>query len=139
MKQYVLDSYALIAFFENEEGAQRVEEILKEMAAGKIKGYLCIVNWGEIYYITLREQGCEAAETVIRQIRKFPLHLVDVDRTLTYQAAKLKGKYPLAYADCFAASLAMKLKATLVTGDPEFIKLHDVLTIDWIVGDLETS
>ncbi len=38
MKQYVLDSYALIAFFENEEGAQRVEEILKEMAAGKNNG-----------------------------------------------------------------------------------------------------
>ena len=132
MKKYVLDSYALIAFFEDEAGAQRVEEILKEMLAGKVKGYLCIVNWGEIYYITLREQGGEQAETVIRQIRKFPLHLMDADREQTYQAAKLKGKYPLAYADCFAASLAMKLKATLVTGDPEFKILQDFLSIDWI-------
>jgi ribonuclease VapC len=132
MKKYVLDSYALIAFFEDEAGAQRVEEILKEMLAGKVKGYLCIVNWGEIYYITLREQGGEQAETVIRQIRKFPLHLMDADRELTYQAAKLKGKYTLAYADCFAASLAMKLKATLVTGDPEFKILQDFLSIDWI-------
>jgi len=40
MKQYVLDSYALIAFFENEAGAERVEEILKEMLLGKAKGYL---------------------------------------------------------------------------------------------------
>jgi predicted nucleic acid-binding protein len=132
MKQYVLDSYALIAFFENEAGAQRVEEILKKMLVGKVKGYLCIVNWGEIYYITLREQGREQAESVIRQIRKFPLRLMDVDRGLTYQAAKLKGKYPLAYSDCFAASLTMKLKATLVTGDPEFKKLQDYLSIDWI-------
>jgi len=132
MKKFVLDSYALIAFFEDEAGAQRVEEILKEMLAGKVKGYLCIVNWGEIYYITLREQGGEQAETVIRQIRNFPLHLMDADREQTYQAAKLKGKYPLAYADCFAASLAMKLKATLVTGDPEFKILQDFLSIDWI-------
>lgn len=132
MKKYVLDSYALIAFFEDEAGAQRVEEILKEMLAGKVKGYLCIVNWGEIYYITLREQGGEQAETVIRQIRKFPLHLMDADRELTYQAAKLKGKHTIAYADCFAASLAMKLKATLVTGDPEFKILQDFLSIDWI-------
>jgi len=132
MKQYVLDSYALIAFFENEAGAQKVEEILKKMLAGRVKGYLCIVNWGEIYYITLREQGGDAAETVIRQIRKLPISLMDVDRELTYQAAKLKGKYPIAYADCFAASLAMKLKATLVTGDPEFIKLQNALSIDWI-------
>ena len=132
MKQYVLDSYALIAFFENEAGAQKVEQILRKMLSGKVKGYLCVVNWGEIYYIALREQGSEAAETVISQIRKLPLRLMDVDRELTYQAAKLKGKYPLAYADCFAASLAMKLKATLVTGDPEFAKLQDILTIDWI-------
>jgi ribonuclease VapC len=132
MKKFVFDSYALIAFFEDQAGAQRVEEILKEMLAGKVKGYLCIVNWGEIYYITLREQGGEQAETVIRQIRKFPLHLMDADREQTYQAAKLKGKYPLAYADCFAASLAMKLKATLVTGDPEFKILQDFLSIDWI-------
>ena len=132
MKQYVLDSYALIAFFENEAGAERVEEILKEMLLGKVKGYLCIINWGEIYYITLREQGREEAETVIRQIRKFPLHLMDADKEITYQAAKLKGKYPLAYADCFAAALSMKLKATLVTGDQEFKKLQDFLSIDWI-------
>ena len=132
MKRYVLDSYSLITFFENEAGAQRVEEILNKMLIGKAKGYLCIVNWGEIYYITLREQGGEAAEMVIRQIRKFPLHLMDVDRELTYQAAKLKGKYPLAYADCFAAALSMKLKATLVTGDQEFKKLQDFLSIDWI-------
>ena len=132
MKQYVLDSYALIAFFENEAGAQRVEEIIKEMLNGKVRGYLSIVNWGEIYYITLREQGGDLADAVIRQIRKIPLHLMDADRELTYKAAKLKGKYPLAYADCFAASLAMKLKATLVTGDPEFKKLQDFLPIDWI-------
>jgi predicted nucleic acid-binding protein len=132
MKKYVLDSYALVAFFENEAGAQRVEEIIKEMLVGKAKGYLCIVNWGEIYYITLREQGDVQAGAVIRQIGKFPLLLMDVDRHLTYQAAKLKGKYPLAYADCFAAALAMKLKATLVTGDPEFRKLQDLLSIEWI-------
>ena len=132
MKRYVLDSYALIAFFENEAGAQLVEDILKIIFAGKVKGYLSVINWGEIYYITIREQGIEEAEKVISQIRKFPLQVMDVDRELTYQATKLKGEYPLAYADCFAAALAMKLKATLVTGDPEFKKLQDVLSIEWI-------
>jgi len=132
VKRYVLDSYALIAFFENEAGAQLVEDILKIIFAGKVKGYLSVINWGEIYYITIREQGIEEAEKVISQIRKFPLQVMDVDRELTYQATKLKGEYPLAYADCFAAALAMKLKATLVTGDPEFKKLQDVLSIEWI-------
>ena len=39
-------------------------------------------------------------------------------------AAELKALGGLSYADCFAASLAQELDATLVTGDPEFAGLE---------------
>ena len=45
---------------------------------------------------------------------------------------KLKGTYKIAYADCFAAALTMKLKATLVTGDPEFQQIEKLIDIEWI-------
>ena len=51
---------------------------------------------------------------------EYPIHLVEAGRRVTYEAAKLKAKYTIAYADCFAAILASRLKALLVTGDPEF-------------------
>jgi ribonuclease VapC len=127
-----MDSFAMIAFFENEPGAERVERILKSILDRKAKGYMSVINWGEIYYNTMREQGVEMAEDVIRQFKKYSIELIDADQQLTYDAAKLKGKYKIAYADCFAAALAMRLNAFVVTGDPEFKKLDNEVKIEWI-------
>lgn len=132
MKKYVLDSYALIAFFEDEAGSDQVARILGELLGKKAKGYMCVVNWGEVYYTTMREQGVDEAEKVRRQFGKYPILLVDVDQEMTYEAAKLKGRYRIAYADCFAAALSGKLKAPVVTGDPEFKKLSNDVSIHWI-------
>jgi ribonuclease VapC len=132
MRPYVLDSYAMIAYFEDEAGSDRVARILRQLIQGKAKGYMSVVNWGEVYYNTMREEGVDEAEKVILQLDKFPIQIVEVDRGLTYEAAKLKGKYKIAYADCFAAALSMKLNATLVTGDPEFKKVKERISFQWI-------
>ncbi len=132
MKRYVLDSYAMIAFFEDEPGAQAVASLLREFLANRAKGYMSVVNWGEMYYSVMREQGLVEAETILSQFEKYPIELVDADQALTREAAKLKGSYRIAYADCFAAALSMKLKAILVTGDPEFRQLEEKVSIQWI-------
>ncbi len=132
MKRYVLDSYAMIAFFEDEPGAQAVASLLREFLANRAKGYMSVVNWGEMYYSVMREQGLVEAETILSQFEKYPIELVDADQALTREAAKLKGSYRIAYADCFAAALSMKLKAILVTGDPEFRQLEKKVSIQWI-------
>ena len=132
MKRYVLDSYAMIAYFEDEPGADRVVKVLKQLVQGKAKGFMSVVNWGEVYYNTMREQGVAEAEKVILQLDKFPIQIVEVNKNLTYEAAKLKGKYRIAYADCFAVALSIRLNAFLVTGDPEFKKLQERISIQWI-------
>jgi len=133
MTKYVLDSFAMIAYFEDEPGADKVSEILSAVIGRKAKGFMSVINWGEMYYNTMREQGVEEAESVLTQFDKYPIQLVEADRKLTHEAAKLKAKYKIAYADCFAAALASSLKALLVTGDPEFMKMAHELSIDWIV------
>ena len=132
MKQYVLDSYAMIAYFEDEAGADRVARILRQLIQRKIKGFMSVVNWGEVYYNTMREQGVAEAEKVILQLDKFPIQIVEVNKDLAYEAAKLKGEFRIAYADCFAVALSVKLNASLVTGDPEFKKLQERISIQWI-------
>ncbi|MDI6764056.1 MAG: type II toxin-antitoxin system VapC family toxin [Thermodesulfobacteriota bacterium] len=132
MKRYVLDSYAMIAYFEDEPGADRVAQILRQLIQGKAKGYMSVVNWGEVYYNTMREEGVAEAEKVILQLDKFPIQVVEVNRNFAYEAAKLKGKYRIAYADCFAVALSVKLNASLVTGDSEFKKLKERISIQWI-------
>jgi predicted nucleic acid-binding protein len=132
VKKYVMDSFAMIAFFENEPGAEKVGLILKSIMGRKAKAYMSVINWGEIYYNTLREQGFETAEKVIRQLKQYPIKIVDADQKLTYEAAKLKGSYKIAYADCFAAALSHRLNAVIVTGDPEFKKLSHNYSIQWL-------
>jgi predicted nucleic acid-binding protein len=132
MKRYVLDSYAMIAYFEDEAGADRVARILRQLIQGKAKGYMSVVNWGEVYYNTMREGGVAEAEKVILQLDKFPIQIAEVNRDFAYEAAKLKGKYRIAYADCFAAALSVRLNAILVTGDPEFKKMKERISIQWI-------
>jgi len=127
-----MDSFAMIAFFEDEPGADKVAEILDALMKQKAKGFMSVINWGEIYYNTMRVQGIEGAEGVITQFNKYPIQLVEADQELTYEAAKLKGKYKIAYDDCFAAALSLRLKAPVVTGDPEFEKLEPQISIQWI-------
>lgn len=123
----------MIAFFENEPGAEKVALILKSLLERKAKAYMSVINWGEIYYNTLREQDAETAEKVIEQLKQYPIELVDADQKITYEAAKLKGRYKIAYADCFTAALSHRLKAVIVTGDPEFkiLAKEGLIEINW--------
>jgi len=132
VKNYVFDSFALIAFFEDEQGAERVEKALRQVSAKKARGWMSVINWGEVYYCTFRENGPDAADDVISRLADYPIELVDADQHLTHEAAILKGKYRVAYADCFAVALARRKKAEILTGDPEFKKFKEKLRINWI-------
>ncbi|HTG01484.1 MAG TPA: type II toxin-antitoxin system VapC family toxin [Nitrospirota bacterium] len=129
---YILDSYALIAHFEDEPGGIQVEKLLKAAQTGKTKLFLSVVNFGEVYYTTLRERGEEKAEEVKLILEQLPIISVAADKEITLEAAKLKGRYEVAYADCFAAALGIRKKAKVVTGDPEFKKFGDDVVIEWI-------
>jgi predicted nucleic acid-binding protein len=124
MANFVLDSYALLAFFRNEEGSDQVEKLLTEAAADKHELFLTNVNAGEVYYMSHRKDGTAKAELAWKAMRQFPIHIVDADLEFTLAAAKLKAKYRISFADAFAAVLTIKRKATLITGDDEFEALH---------------
>jgi len=132
VKKFVMDSFAMIAFFEDEPGSDTVAGILHDLLRHRSAGFMSVINWGEIYYNVARDQGQEEAERVLTQLSRYPLQLVEVDKALTYSAAGLKAQHPIAYADCFAAALCLRLKATLVTGDTEFRRLQDKISIQWI-------
>lgn len=131
---YVLDAFALLAYLRGEPGAERVRDLLLRARSGEARLYLCLVNYGEVLYISERQGGRPAAEEAIRIIDHLPLETVLADRDLTFAAAHLKARYPISYADAFAATLAQKLSATLVTGDPEFRKVEAVVEIEWLTN-----
>lgn len=132
MKKFVLDSFALIAYLEGEESGKYVIPILEDALEGKADIYLSIINWGEIYYIALREGGEERAELYRTTISKYPITIVEANKELTLAAAKFKAHHKMSYADAFAAGLAELKKATLITGDKEFKPLEKEIKIEWI-------
>jgi predicted nucleic acid-binding protein len=134
MTTKVLDSWALLAFFEDEPGAEEVEKLLAQAIADKHKLLLSVVNWGEVYYNTMRQVSQQAAEEKARDIAALPIEIVGVsdDMPLARQAAIFKATNKMAYADCFAAALAKTSDAELLTGDPEFKAVEKEIKIHWL-------
>ena len=135
MATRVLDSWALMAFFEDEPSAEEVEHMLLQAEAGKHKLLLSAVNWGEIYYSVMRAASQETAEEKCREIAGMAIEIVPVkeDLELVRQAAIFKATHKLSYADAFAAALALLRHAELVTGDEEFKAVEDDLKgIVWL-------
>ena len=134
MATKVLDSWALIAFFEDEPAAEAVEKLLQQAADEKHKLLMSVVNWGEVYYSTMREVSREAAEQKAQEIAALPIDIIGVgdDLVLAKQAAIFKATHKLAYAHCFAAALAKQKNAELITGDPEFKAVEKEIKIAWL-------
>jgi predicted nucleic acid-binding protein len=92
-----------------------------------------MVNWGEVYYVALREYDEEYANKVLHAMKNMPIEIVEVNRELTMLAARFKAKGGMSYADCFASGLAkLKKAAELVTGDKEFREVENEIKIRWI-------
>jgi predicted nucleic acid-binding protein len=128
----VLDSYSLISYIEGEAGKDTMIDIFR---AARDSGKTCLlsaVNWGEVYYITLREAGQQRAEEVAHLISTLPIHIVPADLDLAKQAAILKASKRMSYADCFAAALAKHRRIELVTGDKEFKQVEGEVKILWL-------
>jgi predicted nucleic acid-binding protein len=132
MKSYVLDSSALMAFFEDRAGAETVEDLLAKAAEAKRPLLMSVVNWGEVYYSIWRVRGENAANEKLAQIAQLPIEILDVDSALTRAAARLKAQHNLPYADCFAAALAQTSKAILVAGDKDFERVPTGLKLLWV-------
>lgn len=128
----VLDSWALLAYFEKEPGCDRVTELFKEAAEEEKDLLISVVNWGEVLYVIERKHGKEKREAIDHLMNQMHLEVVDADQTLTREAAHLKASGKLSYADCFAAALARTHKATLVTGDRDFKQVESEIKILWL-------
>jgi predicted nucleic acid-binding protein len=128
----VLDSYALLAFFEDEPGADQLCDLLLQAEKRGERLLMSVINLGEVWYSIARGYSGETADRKLREIRQMAIEIVDADWRLTRQAAAFKAKGRIAYADCFAAALARDRKGELVTGDPEFKLLEEEVNILWI-------
>lgn len=123
----VLDSWAVLRYLEDDGKASKaVSELLDTQ-----KPLMSWINLGEVHYVLRRLHGEDDAIETVRDLR----NVIDArlpDDRLVLDAARIKADHPMAYADAFAAALAVANAATLWTGDPELL----VNGASWLWHDL---
>ena len=131
-KAYVLDTWAVIAYLEDEPSGEQVEELIASANEEQIPIYMSVVNVGEVWYTFAREISEEEADASVKALRDLRIQFETADWTLTQEAARFKSQNKMSYADAFAAALTKTKKADLVTGDGEFKPLDGEIKISWV-------
>ncbi len=134
MKQKrLLDSFAIIAYLNKEKGFERVRHVLSEAQKSGDPVLINEINIGEVYYILFRKRGSEGADYFLETILpSLPILIFSNAFDDVIQAARIKAEYPLSFADCFAVATARKNNSVIMTGDPEFKRIENLVTVEWI-------
>lgn len=128
----VLDSWALLCYLGQEPGFEKMIELFEKAVESSKPLLMCVINWGEVYYQVARRFGDQKAQEIEQLIETLPITLIEADKSLTREAARIKSIKRMAYADCFAVALARLKKAELYTGDPEFKAVEKDVKVVWL-------
>lgn len=129
---YVLDSFALLAYFQAEPGSEMVRSLIEAVRDEQAALYMSLINVGELYYIAHRRRGSQQANEMIGDLRRLPVTLCAATEDRIMAAALIKATHLLSYADAFAVALTQEFNASLVTGDPEFRAVKASTPIIWL-------
>jgi uncharacterized protein len=128
----VLDSWAIMAYLEDEPGGDIVSDAIADAHEEDIPLLMSVLNVGEVWYVIARETATADAETAVAQLRQLGIEFIAADWHLAKEAARYKAKHKMSYADCFAAALTKQKDAVLLTGDPEFHQIEREIRITWL-------
>jgi len=129
---YVVDSYALMAYLGDEVGAEQVKALLRQAQGDDAIIYLSLINLGEVAYIIERRYGSERLQEVLAILAQLPITTIEASFELVLAAAHVKAQHAVSYADTFAIALAQEKGAPVVTGDPEFKKVEHLVQVVWL-------
>lgn len=128
----VLDSWAMLAYLDGEPAARDVRQILRKARRKDGLVLFSLINYGECLYVVEREQGLQRTQRAVGIIDQLALRVVPADRPLVFEAAHLKARYPISYADAFSVALAKRTRGRVMTGDPEFKAVEPEVAIHWL-------
>lgn len=131
-KLKLLDSHAALVYLKGEKGHEKVKAALADAERSGVPLLMSEINIGEVGYIILRAKLTNNLDDFLSQFLSLPIRPVPVDFDLVIEAAKIKARFPLSYADAFAVATALRNDAAIITGDPEFKAVTKLVQIDWL-------
>ena len=128
-RRYVLDTNAMVGFFEDRAAvADKVEQLLQS-ALSLDPLLISAVNWGGGLLHGMEIPGLSGAREAAARFEETPVTGIPADLDRATRAAALKQKHNLACADAFAAEPAIERAAWLVTVDPGFSQLGNIVKL----------
>lgn len=128
----VLDTWALLAYLDGEPAARHVRQVLRSARRKQAVVLLSLIAYGEGLYVIEREQGFHQAQRAVGIIDQLALRVMPADRLLVFEAAHVKARYPVSYADAFSVALARQNHGRVMTGDPEFKVVESEVRVHWL-------
>lgn len=119
-ERQVLDTSAILAYFEDEDGADLVAEALLGAARGERSVSVSFVSLTELQYILIQERDSASADRALAVVRSWPVDIVHSTDAVCRQAAVFKAAHRISLADAFVAATAKLRNAALIHKDPEF-------------------
>jgi PIN domain nuclease of toxin-antitoxin system len=117
-EKHLLDACALIAYLNDEEGADKVEELLWKSDQSAENLLMHEVNLLEVYYGIYRDEDEKLAEQTYEKVVNLPIKiLTGLRKGVFKEAGRLKAVYKVSLADSIALAEAKVRQIPLVTCD----------------------
>jgi predicted nucleic acid-binding protein len=129
--RWLLDTSALLALRDDEDGAERVAGLLQAAQQGESRCLVCFMSRMEVLYRVWKDEGEDKGRLADAQLQSLPVAWVGCSDGLLEQAAAIKACHPLSVADAWIAAAAQQEDAVLVHKDPEFTPLTRIRQ-EWI-------
>jgi predicted nucleic acid-binding protein len=135
--EYILDACALLALFNDEAGADIVDDLLDRAKNNEITLTMNAVNLIEVYYDRIRTAGTEIADAIIQNIYDtFPISIIEIlNSDIVREAAHFKAIGKMSFADTILIATAVCSGATVVTCDHvelEPVEKQGIVPFLWI-------
>jgi predicted nucleic acid-binding protein len=129
-ERFLLDTSAIFALMDREDGSDRVEALLDHAAAGECALEICAASLMEVFYIALQERGEDEAAQLAGLIKSWPVRWIYPDEEMFLLAGRIKAFHRLSFADALIAAVAKLHEATLVHKDPELEVLSAEISLE---------
>lgn len=126
---YVLDTSAVLTLREDEEGADKVESLLRQAEAGNLEIYASFMTYMELYYRVWQVEGEEAAKMIYAELKALPVKQVSPTEPILLRAGAIKAQHRLSVADSWIIATAIELQAILVHKDPEMEQVKAIANL----------
>ena len=116
-KKLLFDTHAFLAFFNREDGSEKIKELMDRVQSGSAEGFVATISLTELTYIYSIRSDAATANLRTMQILHSKMKTVSLTPEIAMQAGTLK-RPGISVADAIIAASALSVGASVVTSDP---------------------